>query len=49
MEKAAKSVAIVRSYAPDVGADDILNAIPHRSDDLRERFRGALLKAGFRP
>jgi hypothetical protein len=46
--KAANSVAIVEDYAPWIGVDDIANVIPYRTDELRARFRHALMKAGFK-
>jgi len=48
-EQARRSVAIVESYAPDIDADQIVRAIPHQSEAVRERYREALLRAGFRP
>jgi adenylate cyclase len=47
--KAEQSVAIVEEYAPGFGVKGILSALPHGSDEMRERFRAALLKAGFKP
>ncbi|HRY25087.1 MAG: winged helix-turn-helix domain-containing protein [Geminicoccaceae bacterium] len=49
MERAARAVAIVQGYAPGIRADDIVRAIPHQVEATRERYRRALVLAGFRP
>lgn len=49
MERAGRAVAIVEGYAPGIRADDIVRAIPHQVEATRERYRAALVQAGFRP
>lgn len=48
-ERAGRAVAIVEGYAPGIRADDIVRAIPHQVAATRERYRAALIQAGFRP
>lgn len=48
-ERAGRAVAIVEGYAPGIRADDIVRAIPHQVEATRERYRAALIQAGFRP
>ncbi len=48
-ERAARAVAIVEGYAPGIRAADIVQAIPHQVEATRERYRRALVLAGFSP
>jgi adenylate cyclase len=49
IDTATKSRTIFENHVPGVGASDIINAVPHQSPEIRERFRSALLSAGFKP
>ncbi len=49
MERAARAVTIVQGYAPSISAADIVQAIPHQVEATRERYRRALILAGFSP
>lgn len=48
-ERARQSVGLVEAYAPGITVEDIVRAIPHQDAAVKERYREALIEAGFRP
>ena len=47
-DRAVQSVRIIEAYAPDITVESIVNAIPHQDTAVRERYRAALMQAGFK-
>lgn len=45
--RAARAVEQVRSFAPGIGATQLTAAVPWQVPEIRERYRLALLEAGF--
>ncbi len=45
--RAARSVERIRSYAPAINADQLTAVVPWQVPEIRERYRAALLQAGF--
>ncbi len=48
LERARGSVRVIEGYSPGLRVDDIVAAIPHQKADVRERYREALTRAGFK-
>jgi adenylate cyclase len=47
--KAARCVALMERYSPGISVGGIMDAIPLHAEPMREIYRDALLRAGFRP
>lgn len=45
--RAARSVEHVQSFAPGIDATQLTDAVPWQVPEIRERYRAALLQAGF--
>ncbi|MBX9910348.1 MAG: hypothetical protein K2Z25_16725 [Beijerinckiaceae bacterium] len=45
--RAARSVENVQSFAPGIDAAQLTDAVPWQVPDIRERYRIALVRAGF--
>lgn len=48
-DRAARSVAAVQGYAPRIRAEQLADAVPWQPLTIRERYRRALVLAGFPP
>jgi len=46
--KAARCVALMERYSPGISVGGIMDAIPLHAEPMREIYRDALLRAGFR-
>jgi len=46
--KAARCVALMERYSPGINVAGIMDAIPRHAEPMREFYRDALLRAGFR-
>jgi adenylate cyclase len=49
LNRASRSVAVVQSYAPHIRAEQLADAVPWQSATNRDRYRRALVAAGFPP